>query len=291
MVRRAIAQTFLFAAGMMVGLALLRPYTGEAEDANPGFWVDKVDHPANLDLIAVGDSRVYRSIAPSAFAPLRAYNFGFSAMALDPGYLQDSIAKLDQKSAKKILLVGLTPNAFSDASRTNGFTSYSHRHLLDRRLLQFSSAGVSWIRPYTPAEWAALLKPRQHGLPNQEYHDDGWVSSTQSPGDDRKTVELYSARFRGDAVRPERVEQFLRAVAEIVKSGIRVVVFRPPVSKALREVEDRQSGLDVVNVKRRLLQAGAEWLDVPEDLPTYDGSHLTAESGRKLSAWIAERVR
>jgi len=90
----------------------------------PLFWRTKVAGEGKHRLVAAGDSRTLRGIAPQEFANFDlgpGLNFGFQGAALNSQFLDAAVSKTNDKQPA-ILLLGITPNAFTpSAERSNGF--------------------------------------------------------------------------------------------------------------------------------------------------------------------------
>ena len=72
----------------------------------------------------------------------------------------------------------------------------------------------------------------------------------------------------------------------------RSFAFRPPASEKMEDLENAKSGYDETLIKREFSNAGGIWIDIKDRYAykTYDGSHLTSESARLLSKYLAKFV-
>ena len=86
------------------------------------FWIHKVHTSERFDMIFVGDSRIYRGIAPSEIQKkmpaLSVFNFGFSSGGLNATLLDAAERKL-LGSGRKIIILGVSPNALTATSALN----------------------------------------------------------------------------------------------------------------------------------------------------------------------------
>ena len=92
------------------------------------FWAHKVTADSIYDIVAVGDSRVYRGVDPEAIetqcfklkgTKIQALNFGFSSAGLEP-YILEKAKALLKYGGKRVMLIGVSPNSFIESSQKNG---------------------------------------------------------------------------------------------------------------------------------------------------------------------------
>lgn len=266
-------------------LAVFRPATGESEDVRPGYWIDKLRAPENAyDVVIVGDSRAYRGIDP-ALLPGRALNFGFSGAALDPFYLHAGVQKLRRGGT---LVVAVSPHSLSlRAVEANAFKSLLSRHEADLTLTRWASPAYPWTRPYTASQLLGLARGRVSVLapvsPYESFMPDGFVaSSRQAVSAAPETAKIYADLLRDHSIGPREVEALTFKLTWYLVSGYRVVVLRLPASPDVEVAE----GMDTSKFRQEMLDRGLEWFDCPPG-DTYDGSHLTAQSARKISEALA----
>jgi hypothetical protein len=84
----------------------------------------------------------------------------------------------------------------------------------------------------------------------------------------------------------ERIEQLLR---ELQAEGRSIACVRMPISPSLRAVEDE--AFDPALFVGLCARLGIPYVDYGTSEPTIDGSHLTAEGGRRLAPRLAEFLR
>lgn len=263
-------------------LAVLRPATGESEDVRPGYWIEKLRAPERtFDVVIVGDSRAYRGIDPSLM-PGRALNFGFSGAALDSYYLHAGVQKLRRGGT---LVVAVSPHSLSArAAEANDFRGLTMRHRADLELTRLASPGFAWTRPYTMAQLLRLARGRVSLLapasPFESFGQDGFVASSRPAVDSAPaTAKIYEQMLRDHPIGPLETLTLEGDLTWYLVKGYRVVVLRLPVSPDVKQAEN----MDTSKFKQGILDSGIEWFDCPPG-ETYDGSHLTAESARQISA-------
>lgn len=279
--RRFVVASLCWALVLGGGLAVFRPATGESEDARPGYWIDKLRAPEKAyDVVIFGDSRAYRGIDPSLL-PGQALNFGFSGAALDPYYLHAGVQKLRPGGT---LVVAVSPHSLSSrAAEANAFRALQARHEADLSLTRFASPGYAWTRPYTMSQMLGLARGRVSVLapvsPQEAFMPDGFVASSRpAVSTAPETAKIYGDLLRDHPIGPREVDNLTFKLTWYQVNGYRVVVLRLPVSP---DVENAES-MDTSKFKQQMFDRGLEWFDCPQG-ETYDGSHLSAESARRIS--------
>jgi len=263
-------------------LAVLRPATGESEDANPGYWIDKLDAPArSFDTVILGDSRAYRGLDPSRL-PGKVLNFGFSGASLRSApYLFAGVQKVKPKGT---LVVAITPHALSSrALEANAFDALYQRHRADLVLSRAFAPLYPLTRPYTMAQMASLAKGKVKLLapvsPSESYSTGGWVASSRPAVQEAKaTSKTYEEMLRTHPVSKRECEDFLSEISWYSASGYRVVCLRLPTSGDVKWAEN----FDDAYLRERVVDLGMEWFECPPG-ETYDGSHLTRASAERIS--------
>jgi hypothetical protein len=258
------------------------------------FWMDKTHALPIYDVVLVGDSRVYRGLAPQAMEleGMAILNFGFSSAGLSKEYLQATVAKLNPQSVNRTVVVGIT--AFSLSNEIN---ARENRHWLSYRirpvgrqqsLSEWCRTTVpSWIEsPIDRLQWnvqgVALGEVQYH----QRFWSNGWVESDTSPRDPTRAINGYKEGFKSPDNRciPEHVLALSSWIKEQVKSGVRVICFRPPTTEAMDKLENSEGDFHEQGIRESMIAAGALWFeDTRADYESYDGSHLTFESARRFS--------
>jgi hypothetical protein len=126
----------------------------------------------------------------------------------------------------------------------------------------------------------------------QTYTREGWLASDLVPPNPRMTLPDYRKNFTGNAVGRKNLDEFSTKVGELVRNGIRVFGFRPPVSPELLALEEQMSGYRELEVAGALEQAGGKWLAIENSgYDTSDGSHLDVRSAILLSGRLAKTIR
>ncbi|MBK9193204.1 MAG: hypothetical protein IPM77_17830 [Crocinitomicaceae bacterium] len=126
----------------------------------------------------------------------------------------------------------------------------------------------------------------------ESFESGGWVKSDKFPADSTEALNSYREVFDGNRVNDTLVSYLHQQVEKWTGNGIRVFGFRPPVTKAMKNLEDSISGFSETEIKLNFENAGGTWIDFNDaDYISYDGSHLTSESAIKFSADLGKKVK
>lgn len=293
--------TIAFFAAVSGTIALLRPYPipMSGMDGDRLFWTYKRQWAPKFSLILAGDSRVYRGVSPSAMGKLLPNltigNFGFSAAALTPQYLEAAVSKLNSSAESRILAIGVSPYSLTAAAaKDNGFLHVETVPATELRLrwaLRDYFAVFSSILPPIGPQLYRSSQFVQYTESNVGY-DDGWVASDAVPRRPYAALPYYRTLFHDNPVSKQMLNEFLKTVARFVGEGIHTYGFRVPSTPAMLELENEQARFDSLTFVKEFQLAGGVWLDLSSDgLQTYDGSHLTPESAIAFSRTLATRLR
>ena len=271
-------------------LAVLRPSTGENEDARPGYWIDKLQaQDKAYDVVILGDSRAYRGIDPSRL-PGKVLNFGFSgASLLSQDYIREAIQKVKLDGT---IIVAISPHALSSrALESNAFSALDSRHRADLVLSRTFAPLYPLTRPYTMAQITALARGRVGLLapdsPTESFMSGGWVASSRPPVIEAPAIaKTYREMLEDHPVGPREHEQLIDHLTRLMTGGYRVIVLRLPVSPDVREAEN----YDESALRKLLAGTGIEWFDCPPG-ETYDGSHLTRASAEQISDALGKHLQ
>src|SRR5687768_2737382 len=115
---KKFALLFFLTAILFVTTASLRyDQQGNIDAIRKRFWILKTHGTEQYNLIIYGDSRVYRGVSPLEFEKVipntHAINFGYSSASFSSFMLGEVEKKMDHKSNRKVIVLGITPNAIS----------------------------------------------------------------------------------------------------------------------------------------------------------------------------------
>jgi len=258
------------------------------------FWRAKLTGQANYRLVAVGDSRTLRDIAPQEFADFGVgpgLNFGFQGASLNPQFLDAAISRTNDRSSA-ILLLGITPNAFTPkAQRSNGFDStVSELSPTDSLFPKWYFKITQQLEPASLAEITSIVTGNS-GQRKEIYHPDGWLETVHKNPNEKHALRFYRDRFTQNMASPELLDLFLLHIRKLCDSNVRVFAFRPPITQTLADIEDSASGFRYSDFVKSFESSGGTWIETDsEDYQTYDGSHLLSQSAMQLSRTLASRI-
>ena len=283
----------LVAACLLILGAWIRP----VEDHGlpfANFWENKFSGANDFGVIAVGDSRVLHGLDMEPFTELgqgRVLNFGFRGAPCTKDYFSAAVEQLDEQGSR-ILVIGITPNGFTEYARhSNDFDQkkreYSERILSLPRWLAYLDQR---LQPMTLGEVYRTVRGRENRL-QLEFHADGWIESFHADPNEELLRNFYDVHFDNNRALPETVDATCNYLAQCVDDGVKVFAFRPPLSASVRDAEDSNSGFDYKHFVDQFTGIGGVWIEVdPSKFQTYDGSHLSSESARAFSVWLANKI-
>ena len=285
----------MICAGLILSVVLaLRPLTSDGVPENR-FWQQKLRYETGVDLVAAGDSRVLYDVCPSELTGAKvrkAKNFGFKSAPLNETYLSAAVKQL-APDGERILLVGVTPMAFTPASvQSNGF----EQSLEDQESYLFEPPAF-WsnlenrLTPLSLAELSMIVR-RRRSPKLETFSADGWVACKTRKLNESYAIPFYRVRFQENEVNSDEIANLLDRVRSLKSEGVKVFGFQPPVPDEMKVVENEGSGFSYPDFVSEFREAGGVWIEPDtSDCKTYDGSHLEAESARRFSARLAEHIR
>ena len=240
------------------------------------FWSNKYHATNTFDIVACGDSRIFRGLSSDLINPiwnnLSFLNFGFSSIGLSNDYLNLSLSKFNPLTKNKVLIVGVTPHSLTDEAFKNLILEeYNEIKLFDQFRYRYFSSISKLIYRIKPTE---LLKFKKNNY-LERYNNNGWVASDKIIQDSTWALKSYGKTFNKYGVHKKQMVSFLESINRISKSGIHVIAFRPPSTQKMEILEDSISGFDENFIKENL-DSSVIWMDFNNaDFISYDGSHLT----------------
>jgi hypothetical protein len=295
-------QTITFLIGLPVlfvlgYFALLKLNTSNSM-LKESFWAHKVTADSIYDIVAVGDSRVYRGIDPEEIeaqyfklngSKIEAFNFGFSSAGLDP-YILEKSSSLLNKRGKRILIIGISPNSFIESSQENG-------HL---RKVESQNAKDLWIKKNIYPELYAFkryaisdfVKYKHNEFYFEKFNlNSGFVGSGKLPYDSTAAINQYSRQLKANKIDTFAVRVFLETLQKLKTEGIRIVAVRIPTTERMRTLEDKLTADFCENLFNKIEAEGIECIKVHDsNIHSYDASHLDEKSAKLLSLKIANLI-
>ena len=278
---------------LMVLFKLLFPGPTNNKEMVKSFWSNKTHSTNNFDIIACGDSRIYRGISSDILRnitlDLSFINLGYSSAGLNNEYLDFVVSKFNPESKNRILIVGISPHSLTkEAKKNEDLKSYLELSNFDVFRYKYLSSFLKEFAPYKPLN---LIKQKKSNY-LQTYNEDGWVSSDYIKPDSTLALKSYKKIFNENKISHKDILLTVNKLRQISLSGINVIAFRVPSTSQMERLEDSISGYNESFVKNSLIQHSITYLDFQNsDFTSYDGSHLNEKSARKLSEQIGIKIK
>ena len=256
------------------------------------FWVKKTHTSNKFDIIACGDSRVYRGIASDVLygqkLNLSFINLGYSSAGFSEDYLHFVMSKFRLESKNKVLIVGITPHSFTNEAKKNeALNQYLNISEFKKFRYKYLFPILKYFASYKPSEFIKKQKKRYQ----ERFNNDGWVASDNLFPDSTSALESYRKTFTKYKVSMKETKSIMDKLKKIASTEVTIIALRPPTTKQMRMLEDSMSGFDEDFVKQELIRNSITWLDFNDsDFMSYDGSHLNENSARKLSVIIGKKI-
>lgn len=294
---KPIKQTICLMAGMILVFGGIKVWVLEHAPKGlrplPGsFWMNKTHTRERFDIVLIGDSRLYRGVAPSVmrsvFPNMKILNFGYSSAGMSGQLLESGEEKLDS-GGQKIIVLGLTPYSLTASAALNEHFKGFKRAIYWPFKIPFLTTIVA---PHETVWVITYLLGSKISDYFQIPHPDGWIESDRPSVNFDEALKEYKHKFSKERISVEVQNEMLEQVRVWGRKGIKVFGFRPPASKSMEDLEDKLSGYDEARIKDLFLDSGGLWIDFPDRYfyETYDGSHLKAQSAQKLSLALAQYI-
>lgn len=291
------AMTIVLAGVFVAALGALRD-DGTAGLHPKQFWARKVQARHCADVVAAGDSRILRGIAPAVLSQqlggARVLNYGFSAAGWSQEYMDAIEATLDPAAGRPTIILGVTPlSCTRKLIQWNGFQQW-RRDTAGRSALEKRFASV--LPFFEPMLMGETLGRRIRGVrPKyiETFSADGWASITAArQGSGRGAGRLYRRLFDNNPIREDVIRGLISRVAQWRARGIEVYAFRVPTTPQMVDLENRISGFDEPRLAAEFRKAGGAWIDMDQAAyKTYDGIHLHRAEAERLTHDLARMLR
>lgn len=262
------------------------------------FWSNKVQPNQAFDVIFIGDSRIYRGINPviitkelSEIDSFSVFNYGFSSAGLDTAFMKAGAALLNQKSKKRIIVLGITASSLADENLANPHHwQEKNRHPVEIWQRKHINPYLSFFDPTSPLVLRSTYRGEKSGY-YQNYQENGWIASDQLPRDDWKGYWHIQNTYPTVVFSASVRENLIKKVAEWEAKGIQVFGFRPPAAAHFEAIETKYYPEEALRTQFEAV--GGNWIEIPDrrSYITYDGNHLEEESANKLSAVVGAAMK
>lgn len=281
----------LFFSGLAV-IAWLRPDAANPIDP-PGYFRMKLAWSNVADAVVLGNSQVYRSVDPDAFAgacpAIALRNYGFAGALMRRDYLESAAAAL-RDDGPRLLLVGINPMQFKDERDADGYTQSRSHEAQFKFPWRFERALAPLLVALRPLEKPLAIGP----LIRWEYRDNGYVLADM-PQLHLKDEAKYERDYLARPFSSRMYEDMLRTLVRLQSEGHRVLLFATYSSPAFERVDARMSGLDDQRLAQDAASHGLGYLPLATSgLRSWDGTHLDSRSaalfGERLGQAVAKTL-
>jgi len=293
--RLKIVGTFLLTIGLSLLVVFLRPQTAYSKLISDWFWVNKTHYSTNVDVVFVGDSRIYRGISTEAVQMIltdeKVLNLGYSSGGLNNEMFDFATQLLDVNSKNKQIVLGVTPFSLTEEARKNEhFEQELNRPLAEIIEREYINPNISLFEPIKITDYQIVLDNRFY---SQKFHKNGWVESYKTPANNEEALIAYEETFSKTKLSDISIDETLSFITRMKEKGIKVYGFRPPSSKKMEELENNMTEFDEEKLQQMFEESGGYWITIPDrfSFESYDGSHLHYESAQKLSIFIAKKIK
>lgn len=294
---KAAMQLKILSASIVPALflfAFLLPDLPSSSMLKDSFWAHKVSQKQVYDVVFTGDSRVYRGIDPDVitekFPDIQAFNYGFSSAGLDSTLIHSAVSLLDS-SGLQILVIAWSPNSFLSSSLKNEHLClWQNKDEKDLFIKKELYPLLSVFNAYAISDLYKSLKDEAYFETFFSYS--GFVSSDKIPSDPSAALEAYRNQFGHEIYSDEAVQTFITKLIYYKNQGVRIFVFRAPVSAEMRMLEDEYFSDKASNFEKALKEAGISYTDFgTKGYSSYDGSHLKPASAKQLSMQMRDLIK
>lgn len=281
---------------IVIALKLVLP-TPNLNDAYRDYcWVKKTHSTEQFNVLAIGDSRVYRGVNPEFLlnenSDLNAVNLGYSSAGFSKEYLS-FVSRRIKENGQRVVLCGITPYSFTpEALKNEHYHSFLDKNKNEVFKILLLSGYLKNLSRYSPAEiWDYYNDVPITHLYYRDYRENGWVESYKIPFDSTSGLGPYRINFIDNTVDKNAEEEYLKWVKDMSAEGIKIVGFRPPSTLAMEQLEDSLSGFNYSKFIEGFEKNGGVWLEFSRsDYVSYDGSHLHYKSANKFTKYLAQEI-
>jgi len=290
---------FLLPIALVIGivLKLVLPTPMLNDSYRDYCWVIKTHSTEKFNVLAVGDSRIYKGVNPAFLlnekTELNAVNLGYSSAGYSSEYLS-FVSKRIKDNGKRVVLCGITPYSFTpEALKNEHYHSFYDKNKQEVYKILFLSGYLKNFPRYSPAEiWDYFAEVPVTHLYFHDFKENGWVKSFKIPFDSTAGLIPYRKNFVDNTCDYNAVRDYLSWTEEMANNNITVIGFRPPSTLAMEQLEDSLSGFDYTNFINEFEQKGGVWLTFSlNDYSSYDGSHLHYESANEFTKNLAQKIQ
>lgn len=293
-----IALVVPIAVVMVLGLKAIFPEPHKSPVDDAFFWSNKTHNVARYNVLAIGDSRMYRGFAAGemeeSLDDLSVMNLGYPSNGYSDQYYEFVESRLHDGDEPRVIIMGITPYSLTgDAQANESYNQYLQEKWNDKLKNTYVKKHLRYFNPYVVHE----IEDYYNGVEDEtwfreKYTEGGWIATDVKPFDSTSAEGSYLGIFDGNRVEDTVTTKLMHKVKEWTDQGISVIGFRPPTTYRMVAIEDSLSGANYNTIIAQFEAQGGIWLEFNNsDFSSYDGSHLTPESGIELANRVAVEVK
>lgn len=303
--RDRCVQTFLISIILLLIVGVSKSNTSKQSNEER-FWALKTFAKPEFDMVIMGDSRTFCGVSPDAMNTIlpdyRILNFGYSLGGLNSTMYSEASSKLDPRSEKKGIVLGVTPSSLTEETTDNA--AFLEKRAMSREyvyLLTNLYPVMDLFSPLKPDEMLPLklknmlrrfFKKENTERHYREFHDNGWSATWRVPENPTKYLKAFRDRFLEYKVSANLAQGLMKQTMKWVEQGVHVYAFRVPSSKEMETLENELSGFDERSFSSKFEAVGGIWFSFPvEEYHSHDASHLEKSSAIQLSTDLATCIK
>jgi len=284
------------AAVIVIILKMLLPAPILNDSFRDYCWIRKTHSTQKYNILAVGDSRVYRGVNPEFLidekSKMNAVNLGYSSAGYSKEYLSFVSSRLKEEG-ERVVLCGITPYSFTpEALKNEHYKSFLSKNKKEVYKILFLSGYLKNFPRHSPAEIVRYFAgiPTTH-MYSSDFKENGWVKSFKIPVDSTAGLISYRKSFINNTCNDNAVADYFEWVKKMSENNITIVGFRPPTTLAMSQLEDSLSDFEYGSFISEFENNGGVWLTFSlKEYESYDGSHLHYESANKFTKNLAQKI-
>lgn len=255
--------------------------------AETQFWTQKESTKGIFEGIILGDSRTFIGIDPEQDPQKRnIYNFGYKSAGLSVDYIDYHLKKYT--NGPSILILGISAHTFTKEAFKNSHFKELQMKAADIKFYESSFLAQKLFAPFSQKQFKSNDFPKNINIFN---YQTGWVAVDRKSPDTQEGLDTYSAIFKKYSFDKDLVDITANYLKKL--KNITVYAVRLPTSEAMESLEEDLGKFDFQYTHQKLKEAGVNWIEIPKNsmkLNTYDGSHLTSESAKRLSEFLFTKI-
>ena len=255
------------------------------------------------DIVIGGDSRAEIDVSPQMMkqelGEKRILNFAFSGTGYSHSYLSALEKVVDLSGGQPTIILEANPYLFTQKAMTfNTFEQAKENVVSSKRMfaLNFESF-MRWTLPMPILPYLRQKLLNDIVIPEWSFErfEDGYVAANLVPPNPTRLFndQYFALKYHDNIIDDEIVNRVLRTIKQWQQKGITVYMFRAPLLNEILLQEDRLSTLAQQPWKDKFIQAGINWLEIPNHLfenQTYDGQHLNPDAACQYSLLLAQKM-